>query len=125
MIEFRQGKAIWGDYPSFSDWRGYPPPDISTNVPVSNYYTGRTNWLLRREDASKMRDRLRGGDTLLIGADYYALSPLSQQFIPAQLLLEDYDYFMAGGVRYYRCWMGDSVTVLYQRMKLDRRIQNP
>ncbi len=58
---------------NFSDWRGVPCVDYSSNAVVTNWYVTCNAKYLRPENALEIRARWDRGDTLTFGMDYYAL----------------------------------------------------
>ncbi len=53
---------------SFSDWRGIPPVDYSTNAPLATWYSGHPAKYFR---ADNMNQFLAEPDTVTLGIDYY------------------------------------------------------
>lgn len=111
VLDYKMGKIWWGDKPYFSDWRGLPPPDWSTNVPVCDYYTGSHSKSLRRVNGEMFLSELACGDTLLAAFDYYALN-ISKKFIPNGLLYVLQDSLRRGFVFYYQIYLNDSQTMI-------------
>jgi hypothetical protein len=70
----------YSEHVLFSDWRNKPKPDYATNVPVAMYYTHYSGGGMRVSDKDTIIARLLRGDTLLIGADYYAMFPMTYFF---------------------------------------------
>jgi hypothetical protein len=58
----------------FSDWRGIPPVDYSTNAPVSTWYSGHSPKYLRPENLERF---IAEPDTVTLGIDYYGLTQVS------------------------------------------------
>ena len=58
----------------FSDWRGIPPVDYSTNAPLSTWYSGHSTKYLRAENLERF---LAEPDTVTLGIDYYGLTQVS------------------------------------------------
>ncbi len=58
----------------FSDWRGIPPVDYSTNAPVSTWYSGHPARYLRAESVKRFVEE---PDTVTLGIDYYGLTEVS------------------------------------------------
>ncbi len=59
---------------TFSDWRGIPPVDYSTNAPLSTWYSGHPAKYLRPENLNAF---LTERDTVTLGIDYYAFYKVS------------------------------------------------
>lgn len=101
--------------PIFSDWRGLPTPDYSTNVPVSDFYTGGKSAGLRYHAAEEINSRAIAGDTLIFGADGYALTEISINFFPEGLISKNFRTLLDGGVCYFRVSAyGDSLLYFVQ-----------
>ena len=79
----------------FSDWRGIPPVDYSTNVPVSTWYSGHSSKYLRAENLQQF---LAEPDTVTLGIDYYALTPVSGKFASGFHFQWESDSLKRGGV---------------------------
>ncbi len=58
----------------FSEWRGIPPVDYSTNAPVSTWYSGYSTKYLRADNLQRF---LAEPDTVKLGIDYYGLAAVS------------------------------------------------
>ena len=70
----------------FSDWRNKGPFDYTTNVVCSHWYCPEdTSKYFRKENTEEVFNRIKNGDTLRIGVDYYALFDISIQLQPAFL----------------------------------------
>ncbi len=52
----------------FSDWRGIPPVDYSTNAPLSAWYSGHSAKYFRVDNLTQF---LAEPDTVTVGIDYY------------------------------------------------------
>jgi hypothetical protein len=69
------GETGWwrAEIPAISNWRNTPNVQWSSNPYVYRYYH---NWdsvgALRRDHQKEIEDRLRAGDTLTVGLDYYS-----------------------------------------------------
>src|SRR5208283_1831842 len=53
---------------AFSDWRGIPPVDYSTNAPLSTWYSGHSAKYFR---VDHLKEFLAEPDTVTLGIDYY------------------------------------------------------
>jgi hypothetical protein len=53
---------------SFSDWRGIPPVDYSTNAPLSTWYSGHPAKYFRVDN---LKQFIAEPDTVTLGIDYY------------------------------------------------------
>jgi len=67
---------------------------------VCNYYGGKSRWL-RRKSHEEILQRLRAGETLIFGIDYYALTPISRPFVPNEIFRKAYPVISRGGVFIY------------------------
>ncbi len=83
----------------FSDWRGKPRADWSTNVPVCDYYTGSHSNSLREPQWEQFKTELQSGDTLIIGVDFYGLN-MSFTLLPLQFLRDNAKRLLDGEVIY-------------------------
>ncbi len=54
----------------FSDWRGIPPVDYSSNAPVSTWYSGHPAKYFRVDYKNQF---IAEPETVTVGMDYYAL----------------------------------------------------
>ncbi len=79
----------------FSDWRGIPPVDYSTNAPVSTWYSGHSAKYLRAENLERF---LAEPDTVLLGIDYYSLTPISVNLASGFHFRWIFDSLRNGGV---------------------------
>ena len=79
----------------FSDWRGIPPVDYSTNAPVSTWYSGHSAKYLRDENLERF---LAEPDTVTLGIDYYALTALSVNLASGFHFQWMFDSLKNGGV---------------------------
>ena len=103
---------IWQGYAGFSDWRGVGQCDFATNAPVAQYYNGGDPLYLRMENVEEYFKRLRQGQTLIVGVDYYAFHA-SRQFMPAfpdsvWLLLSE------GKVMKFQVFLIDSMSIYWR-----------
>lgn len=105
-------KGVLGWYsqtpPAFSDWRGKPPCDWATNVPVAYFYTGKEPRTLRQSLVKEYWDSLQS-DTLVVGIDGYALN-LSLGLLPRGLIEAYRERLMAGEVIYFKAFKMDSLV---------------
>jgi hypothetical protein len=62
----------------FSDWRGIPAVDYSTNVPLSTWYSGHPAKYFRAENLQQF---LAEPDTVTLGIDFYILTPISGKLV--------------------------------------------
>lgn len=95
----------------FSDWRGIPPVDYSTNVPLSNWYSGHSAKYLRQEN---LKQFLSEPDTVMLGIDYYGFYKISCNVasgFQAQWII---DTLMHGGVLVTKSYKG---KLFFQRKK--------
>jgi len=79
----------------FSDWRGIPAVDYSTNAPVSTWYSGHSTKYLRADNLERF---LAEPDTVTLGIDYYGLTDISANLASSfhsQLVI---DSLIHGGV---------------------------
>jgi len=83
-----------------SDWRGVRV-DYSTNAVVCNYYGGQSKWL-RQRSWDEIMSRLKAGEALTFGIDYYALYPISRPLIPVEILKRADTVIRKGGVFVYK-----------------------
>ena len=79
----------------FSDWRGIPPVDYSTNAPVSTWYSGHSAKYLRDENLERF---LAEPDTVTLGIDYYGLTALSVNLASGFHFQWMFDSLKNGGV---------------------------
>ena len=79
----------------FSDWRGIPPVDYSTNVPLSNWYSGHPAKYFRQENLQQF---IGEPDTVTLGIDYYAFYPISCNLAASFVAKWEVDTLLNGGV---------------------------
>ena len=79
----------------FSDWRGIPAVDYATNAPLSTWYSGHSAKYLRAENLQQF---LAEPDTVTLGIDYYALTPVSGKFASGFHFQWESDSLKKGGV---------------------------
>jgi hypothetical protein len=79
----------------FSDWRGIPPVDYSTNAPLSTWYSGHSAKYLRAENLDSC---LAEPDTVTLGIDYYALTTASSRLTSGLHFQWEFDSLKKGGV---------------------------
>jgi hypothetical protein len=102
-VRIAAGEIGWYSAPvRFADWRGVGPVDLATNPLVSRYYNGGDPIAFRRDRFETIDRRLAGGDTLLVGLDYYALQGVVGDLVPEEILRREHVDLLAGGVCVYR-----------------------
>ena len=79
----------------FSEWRGVPPVDYSTNAPVSTWYSGHPTKYFRLDNVTQF---LAEPDTVTVGMDYYALYPSGLVVAPLFHSRMETDRIHKGGV---------------------------
>jgi len=89
------GRKWYSQEVIFSDWRGIPAVDYSTNVPVSIWYSGHSPKYLR---AANLQQFLAEPDTVTLGIDYYALTPVSGKIASGFHFQWETDSIKKGGV---------------------------
>lgn len=102
----------WNGEVWFANWSGLYPCTHSTNVAVASYYTGFPTAGLRDADKRDVSIRLESGDTLLFGADYYALTGLSSMFFVPQILMTYEDLLQNGGVIYCKVFKNENNQIV-------------
>jgi len=79
----------------FSDWRGIPPVDYSTNAQVSTWYSGHSTKYFRVDN---LKQFLAEPDTVTVGMDYYALYSNGLVVAPQFHSRSEIDLINKGGV---------------------------
>ena len=87
----------------FSDWRGIPPVDYSTNAPVSTWYSGHSAMYLRNENLPRV---IAEPDTVTLGIDYYGLTEVSGKLAGGFHFQWVFDSLRNGGVLVAKCIHG-------------------
>ena len=84
---------------TFSNWRNAKQVEYSTNKIVTDWYStyskGQSKYY-RYANMKEIQTRLMKGDTITVGLDYYALTPISAQYFDENFLYQNY-YRLAGG----------------------------
>lgn len=107
----RENRGWWMGYAMFSDWRGVGPVDFATNYPLALHYSGHTPISLRPGCEDSLRAKLNRGDTITIGADYYALN-MSSGYFPVEWLEEAQVRLSEGKVFRVRMWLDGAMLTM-------------
>jgi hypothetical protein len=79
----------------FSDWRGIPPVDYSTNAPLSTWYSGHATKYFR---VNTLEQFIAEPDTVTLGIDYYGFFPNSSNIASSFHYQWEIDSLNNGGV---------------------------
>ena len=88
----------------FSDWRNVKEVEYSTNAVVANWYSGGHSQYFRKEQMKQIDSELDKGDTVKIGVDCQALTPISRQFLEEKFLADNYFRLSDGEVITIKMW---------------------
>jgi hypothetical protein len=91
----------------FSDWRGIPPVDYSTNAPLSTWYSGHPAKYFRVENLKRV---LAEPDTVTIGIDYYGLYSNACNVASSFHFQWAIDSVSNGGVLVAKCYKGKLIV---------------
>ncbi len=79
-------------------WNIKTPLDYSTNIVPYFRYSSRWADYCRAPQWNGFIQKLRHGDTLMVGIDYYALTPLSSSYFPRRFLYDYHENLLNGEV---------------------------
>jgi hypothetical protein len=97
-IPFSANAEHWWVAPvRFGDWRGIPPHDFVTNVPVHRWYSGAEAGSYRPELPRVFYERIVNGDTVSVATDYYGMN-ISRTLVPDGIADYYGQYLWNGGV---------------------------
>jgi len=96
---------------SFSDWRNVKKVEYSTNVVVTDWYSGGHSKYLRAENQKEIFEKLKNGDTITAGLDYYAVTPASVQFLDNYFLARVFHRIDKGEVITVKMWGDNSLLI--------------
>ena len=100
----------WATPVGFGDWRNVPSCDFVTNVPTHRWYSGKEAGNFRPGLLDEFGTRLRNGDTVTVGIDYYGTLPAFTGFLPDEVLRMYGRYLENGGVLRLKAWIdGDKI----------------
>ncbi|MGA7159927.1 MAG: hypothetical protein WBZ48_02930 [Bacteroidota bacterium] len=87
----------------FSNWRGIPQVDYSTNAPLSTWYSGQPTKYLRADNLNQF---LTEPDTVTLGIDYYGFYRISCNIVSGFQAQWIVDTLMNGGVLVTKSYKG-------------------
>jgi len=96
----------------FSNWRGIPAVDYSTNAPLSTWYSGHSAKYFRVDN---LKQFLAEPDTVTVGIDYYGFYSNASNVASTFHFQWVIDTLMNGGVLVARSFHGKLIVVREKR----------
>jgi hypothetical protein len=98
----KHGECTLSDWQSISSYN----LDFATNIVCYKHYSGKGAKYTRQNEYNEFIARINRGDTLIVGADYYALTGISEYYFRGLISPRIYNLLQEGNIVVWKFWEG-------------------